>query len=166
MESTLLWSTSADSKTVFEAKLWRQQHHESKCHCKKSGPSRCGGGVPYAPNGVRPELFQLRGLPPAPQGRRSWPWPLIRRGAKPGDWVEVEPPPQRHRLRPSGLFPPPASFFWGIPHRQASGSGRRGFHRNGSRGLVLGFVPAVLINRTITRRKTPEFTVLGYLHSV
>lgn len=33
-------------------------------------------------------------------------------------------------------------------------------------GLVLGFVPAVLINRTITRRKTPEFTVLGYLHSV
>ena len=33
-------------------------------------------------------------------------------------------------------------------------------------GLHQGYVPAVLINRTITRRKTPEFTVLGYLHSV
>lgn len=35
-------------------------------------------------------------------------------GAKPGDWVEVEPASgSAIGLRPSGLFPPPASFFWG-----------------------------------------------------
>ena len=31
-----------------------------------------------------------RAAPSAPR-RRSWPWPLIRRGGQAGDWVEVEP---------------------------------------------------------------------------
>ena len=73
-------------------------------------------------------------------------------GAKPGDWVEVEPA--------SGS----AIGFALIGRLLGLGDG--GSIGMAAAGLALGFVPAVLINRTITRRKTPEFTVLGYLHSV
>ena len=73
-------------------------------------------------------------------------------GAKPGDWVEVEPA--------SGSAIGFALLVFFLPCVFLLGGYLIG------RLLVLGFVPAVLINRTITRRKTPEFTVLGYLHSV
>lgn len=73
---------------------------------------------------------------------------------------------QRHRLRPSGLFLPCVFLLGGYLIGRLLGLGDGGSIGMAAAGLVLGFVPAVLINRTITRRKTPEFTVLGYLHSV
>lgn len=74
---------------------------------------------------------------------------------------------QRHRASPFWSFPPLRLSSGGIPHRADFwGLGDGGSIGMAAAGLVLGFVPAVLINRTITRRKTPEFTVLGYLHSV
>ena len=88
-------------------------------------------------------------------------------GAKPGDWVEVEPA--------SGsaigfallvFFLPCVFLLGGYLIGRLLGLGDGGSIGMAAAGLVLGFVPAVLINRTITRRKTPEFTVLGYLHSV
>ena len=75
-------------------------------------------------------------------------------GAKPGDWVEVEP-------ASGSVF-----LLGGYLIGRLLGLGDGGSIGMAAAGLVLGFVPAVLINRTITRRKTPEFTVLGYLHSV
>ena len=80
-------------------------------------------------------------------------------GAKPGDWVEVEPA--------SGSAIGFALLVFFLPCVFLLGGYLIGRLLGlGAAGLVLGFVPAVLINRTITRRKTPEFTVLGYLHSV
>lgn len=88
-------------------------------------------------------------------------------GAKPVDWVEVEPA--------SGsaigfallvFFLPCVFLLGGYLIGRLLGLGDGGSIGMAAAGLVLGFVPAVLINRTITRRKTPEFTVLGYLHSV
>ena len=82
-------------------------------------------------------------------------------------WVEVEPA--------SGsaigfallvFFLPCVFLLGGYLIGRLLGLGDGGSIGMAAAGLVLGFVPAVLINRTITRRKTPEFTVLGYLHSV
>ena len=66
----------------------------------------------------------------------------------------------------SGLFSPLRLLLGGYLIGRLLGLGDGGSIGMAAAGLVLGFVPAVLINRTITRRKTPEFTVLGYLHSV
>lgn len=108
----------------------------------------------------------MRDAPSAPR-RRSWPWPLIRRGGQAGGLGGGGA-----RLRSAIgfallVFSSPAVFLLGgYLIGRLLGLGDGGSIGMAAAGLVLGFVPAVLINRTITRRKTPEFTVLGYLHSV
>ena len=113
-------------------------------------------GVPVGFVNVVESKEEILALASDPQG-----------GAKPGDWVEVEPA--------SGsaigfallvFFLPCVFLLGGYLIGRLLGLGDGGSIGMAAAGLVLGFVPAVLINRTITRRKTPEFTVLGYLHSV
>ena len=116
------------------------------------------GGLSCACCEGRPQLIlvELLALASDPQG-----------GAKPGDWVEVEPASGSALGFALLVFFLPCDFLLGgYLIGRLLGLGDGGSIGMAAAGLVLGFVPAVLINRTITRRKTPEFTVLGYLHSV
>lgn len=127
---------------VVEVSLMRQMECGLSC-------SSCEG----CPQRPKEEILALASDPQGgPSRGTGWRW---------------SPPPAAPSASPFWSFSSPASFFWGdTSSADFWGLGDGGSIGMAAAGLVLGFVPAVLINRTITRRKTPEFTVLGYLHSV
>ena len=69
-------------------------------------------------------------------------------GAKPGERVEVE--------ATSGSSIGIALLIFAIP----CGLGEMPSVGMAGLGLVVGFLPAVLVNRAVTRRQEPEFTIL------
>lgn len=127
---------------VVEVSLMRQMECGLSC-------SSCEG----CPQRPKEEILALASDPQGgPSRGTGWRW---------------SPPP----AAPSGFallvfFLPCVFLLGGYLIGRLLGLGDGGSIGMAAAGLVLGFVPAVLINRTITRRKTPEFTVLGYLHSV
>lgn len=86
-------------------------------------------------------------------------------GAKPGDWVEVEPS-TGHSIGIAVLvfFIPCVFLLAGYLAGQGLGLGEMASVGTAAAGLAAGFVPALLLNRAIVKRKAPEFRVLGYLH--
>lgn len=127
---------------VVEVSLMRQMECGLSC-------SSCEG----CPQRPKEEILALASDPQGgPSRGTGWRW---------------SPPPAAPSASPFWSFSSPAVFLLGgYLIGRLLGLGDGGSIGMAAAGLVLGFVPAVLINRTITRRKTPEFTVLGYLHSV
>lgn len=84
-------------------------------------------------------------------------------GAKPGDHVEVESTTGNSIGIALMVFLLPCVLLLaGYLVGQWIGLGEGASIGLGAVGLVIGFVPAYLLNRAITRRRAPEFTVLGY----
>ena len=85
-------------------------------------------------------------------------------GARPGDIVEVEPS-SGHNIGLSvvvfGL--PCVGLAAGYVVGQALGLGEGLSLLGAAAGLLVGFLPAVLLNRRITRSQTPEFQILKFL---
>ena len=95
--------------------------------------------------------------------RRSWRWPAI---PLPGDVVEVEPTSGHNISTSVVVFLLPcvglgAGYMLGQSLLHLGDIAALG---TALLGLVLGFVPAWLINRAILRSKAPEFAVLKLLH--
>ncbi len=86
-------------------------------------------------------------------------------GAQPGDFVEVEPS-SGHNIGLSvvvfGL--PCVGLAAGYVVGQALGMGEGLSLAAAAAGLLVGFLPAVLLNRRITRSQRPEFQILKFLH--
>ncbi len=86
-------------------------------------------------------------------------------GAKPGDHVEVEPA-SGHNISISFIvfLLPCAGLALGYVLGQALFSlGEIAALGTAAAGLVVGFVPAVLLNRAIARSQRPEFSILKFL---
>lgn len=87
-------------------------------------------------------------------------------GAKPGDFVEVEPS-GGHNISTSVVvfLLPCVGLAVGYGLGQALlDLGELAALSTAVLGLCVGFVPAFILNRAITRRKTPEFSILKFLH--
>lgn len=87
-------------------------------------------------------------------------------GAKPGDFVEVEPYGGGNLLIPVIVFLFPciglgAGYILG---QSVMGLGEGSALLTALAGLMVGFVPAFLLNRRITKSKTPEFRTLKFLY--
>lgn len=82
-------------------------------------------------------------------------------GAKPGQRVEVEATSGNSIGIALLIFAIPCVFLaLGYLLGQAMGLGEMPSVGLAGIGLVVGFLPAVLVNRVITRRQQPEFTIL------
>ena len=86
-------------------------------------------------------------------------------GAKPGDRVEVEPASQHNIGMSVVVFLLPciglgAGYVMG---QSMLGLGEGTALLTALAGLLVGFVPAALINRAISRSQAPEFSVLKFL---
>lgn len=82
-------------------------------------------------------------------------------GAVPGDKVEVESTAGNSIGLAVLVYLLPCIFLGlGYVAGQAMGLGEMAAVGTGAVGLVLGFLPAVLVNRAVTRRKKPEFVIL------
>lgn len=87
-------------------------------------------------------------------------------GAKPGDFVEVEPS-GGHNISTSVVvfLLPCVGLAVGYGLGQALLElGELAALGTAVLGLCVGFVPAFILNRAITRRKAPEFSILKFLH--
>ena len=87
-------------------------------------------------------------------------------GAKPGDFVEVEPS-GGHNISTSVVvfLLPCVGLAVGYGLGQALlDLGELAALGTAVLGLCVGFVPAFILNRAITRRKAPEFSILKFLH--
>ena len=87
-------------------------------------------------------------------------------GAVPGDKVEVEPT-AGNSIGIAVLVYLLPCIFLGVGYilGQAAGLGEMAAVGAGAVGLVVGFLPAVLVNRSLTRRTRPEFVILKHLDS-
>ena len=87
-------------------------------------------------------------------------------GAKPGDFVEVEPTGVGNISVSVIVFLLPCIFLaLGYVAGQALlGLSDTAALLTGLAGLVVGFVPAYLVNRSIANSKAPEFRILKYLY--
>lgn len=82
-------------------------------------------------------------------------------GAKPGQRVEVEATSGSSIGIALLIFAIPCVFLvLGYLLGQALGMGEMPSVGMAGLGLVVGFLPAVLVNRAITRRQQPEFLIL------
>ena len=82
-------------------------------------------------------------------------------GAKPGERVEVEATSGSSIGIALLIFAIPCVFLvLGYLLGQALGMGEMPSVGMAGLGLVVGFLPAVLVNRAITRRQQPEFMIL------
>ena len=82
-------------------------------------------------------------------------------GAKPGERVEVEVTSGSSIGIALLIFAIPCVFLvLGYLLGQALGLGEMPSVGMAGLGLVVGFLPAVLVNRAITRRQQPEFLIL------
>ena len=85
-------------------------------------------------------------------------------GAQPGDIVEVEPSAGHGIALPAVVFGLPCvGLAAGYVVGQALGLGEGLSLLGAAAGLLVGFLPAVLLNRRITRSQTPEFQILKFL---
>lgn len=87
-------------------------------------------------------------------------------GAKPGDFVEVEPTGVGNISVSVIVFLLPCVF---LALGYIVGESLMGLNEAMSLftalvGLVVGFVPAYLVNRSISNSKAPEFRILKYLY--
>ena len=82
---------------------------------------------------------------------------------KPGEWVEVEPS-AGHSIGLSALvFGVPCIFLaLGYLAGMALGLGEGASVGTAAVGLLVGFLPAVWVNRRITRSQKPEFVILRH----
>lgn len=87
-------------------------------------------------------------------------------GAKPGDFVEVEPTGVGNISVSLIVFLLPCVFLaLGYMAGQAwLGLGEGAALLTALAGLVVGFIPAYLVNRSIANSKAPEFRILKYLY--
>ena len=87
-------------------------------------------------------------------------------GAKPGDFVEVEPTGVGNISVSIIVFVLPCVFLalGYIAGQALLGLGEAAALLTALLGLVVGFVPAYLVNRSIARSKAPEFRILKYLY--
>ena len=87
-------------------------------------------------------------------------------GAKPGDFVEVEPTGVGNiSVSVIVFFLPCLCLGLGYVLGQSLlGLGEGAALLTALLGLVVGFVPAFLVNRSISRSKAPAFRVLKYLY--
>ena len=86
-------------------------------------------------------------------------------GARPGDVVEVEPSMGQGMAAPVAVFLLPCVGL-GVGYALGQALLRLGEVAalgTGALGLVLGFVPALLLNRAMTRSAKPEFAILRQL---
>jgi sigma-E factor negative regulatory protein RseC len=86
-------------------------------------------------------------------------------GAKPGDFVEVEPT-GGHNISISFLVFLLPCVGLGVGYALGQSLlhlGELAALGTGFLGLVAGFLPAILVNRAIMRRKTPQFNILKFL---
>lgn len=86
-------------------------------------------------------------------------------GARPGDHVEVEPA-SRHSIAISAavfLLPCIGLGAGYVLGQSLLGLGEGAALLTALAGLAVGCVPAVLINRAITRSQAPEFSILKFL---
>lgn len=86
-------------------------------------------------------------------------------GAKPGDFVEVEPA-SGHNISTSVIvfFLPCVTLVLGYVLGQSLlNLGELAAMGTAALGLAVGFIPAFLINRSIQRSAAPEFTILKFL---
>jgi len=86
-------------------------------------------------------------------------------GAKPGDFVEVEPASGQNLLIPIIVFLLPciglgAGYVLGQTLLSLSEAGAL---LTAGLGIVVGFVPAFLLNRKIQNSRGPEFNILKFL---
>lgn len=87
-------------------------------------------------------------------------------GAKPGDFVEVEPAGGRNYSTSVAVFLLPCvglgvGYILGMDLLHLS----EGIALlTAALGLAVGFVPALLMNRAITKKRAPEFSILKRLH--
>ncbi len=87
-------------------------------------------------------------------------------GAKPGDFVEVEPTGVGNISVSVIVFLLPCIFL-GLGYmfgQSVMGLGETAALLTALAGLAVGFVPAYLVNRSIAKSKAPEFRVLKYLY--
>ncbi len=86
-------------------------------------------------------------------------------GAQPGDRVEVESS-VGHSIGLSALvFALPCVFLaLGYVVGQLLGMGELSSLGMAGVGLVVGFLPAILVNRMMIRSSVPEFTILKFQH--
>ena len=87
-------------------------------------------------------------------------------GAKPGDFVEVEPAGGRNISTSVAVFVLPCvglglGYILGM---NALHLGEITALATAAAGLAAGFVPALLMDRAITASKAPEFAILKQLH--
>ena len=87
-------------------------------------------------------------------------------GAKPGDFVEVEPTGVGNISVSVIVFLLPCIFLaLGYVAGQALlGLGEAAALLTALVGLVVGFIPAYLVNRSIAKSSNPEFRILKYLY--
>jgi len=86
-------------------------------------------------------------------------------GAKPGDFVEVEPA-SGHNISTSVIvfFLPCVTLVLGyILGQSLLNLGELAAMGTAALGLAAGFIPAFLINRSIQRSAAPEFNILKFL---
>ena len=86
-------------------------------------------------------------------------------GAKPGDFVEVEPTGIGNISVSVIVFVLPCVFLaLGYMIGQSLlGLGDVMALLTAALGLVIGFIPAYLINRSLSKSKAPEFRILKYI---
>ena len=85
-------------------------------------------------------------------------------GARPGDVVEVEPTGGHNLVTPVVVFLLPCvGLVAGYLAGQSMGLGEGACLGMAALGVLAGFVPAILMNRIILRRKAPEFSILKSL---
>ena len=85
-------------------------------------------------------------------------------GARPGDVVEVEPTGGHNLVTPVVVFLLPCvALVAGYLAGQSMGLGEGACLGMAALGVLAGFVPAILMNRIILRRKAPEFSILKSL---
>ena len=85
-------------------------------------------------------------------------------GAKPGDIVEVEPSGGHNIWMSVVVFLLPCiGLAVGYMMGQSVGLGDLASLATAAVGLLVGFAPAVLMNRAITKSRAPEFAILKQL---
>ena len=87
-------------------------------------------------------------------------------GAKPGDFVEVEPTGIGNISVSVIVFLLPCVFLalGYVAGQTLLGLGEAAALLTALLGLAVGFVPAYLVNRSITKSQNPEFRLLKYLY--